>query len=145
MGIFRVFLMVLAVSIAAIFFCFRLMPSDVVNEHYETFAAAEKAGLFTRGWLPQIIPVSSEKIVITNDLDLNTSSGEFHFSPPELDSFLQKMTPISNASQLFTKERQRRLVKDGYKPYEFIQHDIRWEFLVDDKQSHALYEMRGRR
>lgn len=62
---------------------------------YETLRAAKQDQLFERGWLPDILPLSTERIVTRNNLDLNTSSGEFYFKPEHWGDFQKYLTPDS--------------------------------------------------
>ena len=69
--------------------------SEKVQSHYPTRADAETAQLFDRGWLPVIIPPSSRNIKVENDLDLNTSAGEFHFKTNDSFSFLSHLHKLT--------------------------------------------------
>ena len=46
--------------------------SDAVSDEYSTYAQAKEERLFDRGWLPDILPKSTVKIEVNNDLDVNT-------------------------------------------------------------------------
>lgn len=72
--------------------------SNEVQSKYETLSAAEQDRLFERGWLPEILPPSAEKIVTRNDLDLNTSSGEFYFKSEHWADFQKHLAPDSKSS-----------------------------------------------
>jgi hypothetical protein len=65
--------------------------SDDVKLEYSNYAEAEDDNLFNRGWLPSIIPKSSEQIVMNNDLDLNTSEGSFVYGSHDLEEFLGRL------------------------------------------------------
>ena len=63
-------------------FCIAILSSltvgcDVVTSNYETMQDARNDRLFERGWLPDILPDSTTSIRTSNDLDINTSVGEF--------------------------------------------------------------------
>lgn len=66
---------------------------DLVTNHYATLAAAEKDRLFERGWLPKLLPRSSHSIRTTNNVDLNTSSGEFYMAPMDVSGFIRRLNP----------------------------------------------------
>jgi hypothetical protein len=58
--------------------------SDVVSSHYATLAQARANQLFDKGWLPDVLPPSTYDIRTSNDVERNTSVGEFRFAPTEL-------------------------------------------------------------
>ena len=64
---------------------------ESVRLNYATRAEAEAESHFARGWLPKIIPPSSRNISMLNDLDLNTSTGEFSFDPSENSVFVSQL------------------------------------------------------
>lgn len=68
---------------------------DTVEHHYPTIADAHSDRLFDKGWLPPIIPASSYNITTHNNLDLNTSVGDFSFQKEDLPLFLSHLTPAS--------------------------------------------------
>jgi len=69
--------------------------SDVVTDNYKTYNDALKDDLFGSGWLPEFIPSSSFSITTSHNLDLNTSEGEFSFSPSASESFTTRLLPYS--------------------------------------------------
>lgn len=62
--------------------------SDKTKSEYSDYAEAEDSELFDRGWLPLIIPKSSEQIRVNNDLDSNTSTGSFVYGNYDLKEFI---------------------------------------------------------
>ncbi len=97
-----------------------------VKSTYATRTDAVADLLFERGWLPDIIPPSSREIVTKNDLDLNTSSGEFFFDSVEASAFMGKMM------------RTPSLDRGDYQGFMFET----WKFLVDPKRGHCRYWFR---
>ena len=95
----------------------------MVTSRYETRTEAEADSLFGRGWLPDIIPQSSINIVTKNDLDLNTSRGEFSFADEDLLQFLSHLT------------RRKKLDSGRYIAYSFKG----WVFLIDHKNLYCRY------
>ena len=79
----------LVFGIVAVSFLIWAMEAPEVEEGYATRAAAEANQLFTRGWLPDIIPDSARGLKMLNNLDINTSIGSFAFDPHEADKFLR--------------------------------------------------------
>lgn len=57
--------------------------SDTVTRHYNTLEDARADQLFVRGWLPDLLPPSARDINTSNNLDLNTSTGGFSFTPSD--------------------------------------------------------------
>jgi hypothetical protein len=117
--------------------------NDVVTTKYQTYDEAASDQLFGRGWLPEFIPSSSFNITTSNNLDLNTSKGEFSFSPTEMESFVSKLAPYSGRVsrhaefQETVKERQ----VDGYTPYEFTRDNDVWVFFLNREKGHAYYSL----
>lgn len=89
--------------------------SDVVRSEYATYAQAKKERLFDRGWLPDILPVSTKKIEVNNNLDSNTSDGRFIINDPELSEFIATLEPNESNSE-----------------FQFIKGDNVWVFKVGD-------------
>jgi hypothetical protein len=63
-----------------------------VDLTYATLADARREGLFGRGWLPDVLPPSARAIRTVNNLDLDTSSGEFSFEPQDMPAFSTRLT-----------------------------------------------------
>jgi hypothetical protein len=78
---------ILAVASALLVGC-----DDSTSLSYPTRADAEADHPFARGWLPQIVPVTSKGITMTNDLDLNRSKGAFQFDASDHDEFVAHLT-----------------------------------------------------
>jgi hypothetical protein len=68
-----------------------LLPGDVVTTKYPSIQAARDDKLFGRGWLPDVLPTSARDIWVSNNLDLNTSEGEFSFDTNEADALKAKL------------------------------------------------------
>jgi hypothetical protein len=118
--------------------------SEKVSHTYETRAAAEADDLFKKGWLPDIIPSSSRQIKTSNDLDTNSSEGEFYFEPAEAQTFLQKLSVYSKDSQVLKPwhdlvERHR---KPDHAVYTYNIGGSIWIFFIHSGQGHACYVMK---
>lgn len=72
--------------------------SDVVSSHYATYEEAREDKLFLRGWLPDILPSTTTNISTSNNLDLNTSIGQFILLPEDALDFTSKLTKMSRNS-----------------------------------------------
>lgn len=89
--------------------------SDVVSDEYSTYAQAKKERFFDRGWLPDILPKSIVKIEVNNDLDANTSEGNFVISEPALSEFIGKLKLTESTNQ-----------------FQFVDGENVWVFKVGD-------------
>lgn len=76
----------LALSGAVLAIC--IGCNEVMRESYKDYAAAERAGAVTRGWIPDFVPRSAVDIAEVHDLDLNTQ--RLRFRVPDVD--LRRMT-----------------------------------------------------
>ena len=102
--------------------------SDVVSKNYANYDHAEADKLFERGWLPRIIPKSSKNIKTKNNLDLNTSVGEFTFNLVESNNFI---------AQLKSTDR----IENGYTMYKYANGYTSWVFKINLKNGHVKYEI----
>ncbi|HAS6309712.1 TPA: hypothetical protein ACGUPD_000397 [Vibrio vulnificus] len=73
--------------------------SDIVQSHYDNYQQAQADRLFERGWLPDVLPVSTTQIEVANDLDNNTSQGSFVIAEKEMAQFLSQLQPLETANQ----------------------------------------------
>ncbi|HAS6073121.1 TPA: hypothetical protein I7117_03140 [Vibrio vulnificus] len=73
--------------------------SDIVQSHYDNYQQAQADQLFERGWLPDVLPVSTTQIEVANDLDSNTSQGSFVIAEKEMAQFLSHLQPLETANQ----------------------------------------------
>ena len=73
-----------------------LAGCDTVTDRYRTLADARDDRVFERGWLPDILPQSARDIRISDDLDVNTSEGEFSLNPSDIEPFLRRLAPFQD-------------------------------------------------
>ena len=69
------------------------LQADTVESGYATLAEPRQDELFERGWLPDILPPSTRDIRTNNNLDHNTSTGEFSFDPKDAPAFTARLKP----------------------------------------------------
>ncbi|EJP4177826.1 hypothetical protein NUE03_004607 [Vibrio vulnificus] len=102
--------------------------SDIVQSHYDNYQQAQADQLFERGWLPDVLPVSTTQIEVTNDLDNNTSQGSFLIAEKEIGQFLSQLQPLETANQ-----------------YRFESDNSVWIFTLNEagKVSYQLSEYRS--
>jgi hypothetical protein len=60
---------------------------DLKYSHHANLAAARKAGVIDRGWVPELLPAGSTDILETHNLDTNTGTGTFRFPSADLVAF----------------------------------------------------------
>ena len=102
---------------------------ESVSSNYSTRADAEADRLFTRGWLPEIIPPSSHNISMRNDLDLNVSNGEFSFDPSDYGAFVTQLERVSS--------------QDQGESLAYVYED--WTFWINDDKNHCRFHIRPTR
>jgi len=59
----------------------------IQSSRHSTYAGAEAAGLFTRGWLPVFVPRSSTMICEVHSLDTNEVCATLSVNPADLKEF----------------------------------------------------------
>ena len=116
---------------------------DTVTSRYDTLEEARADRLFERGWLPDILPASTNKIRTENELDFNLSEGEFSFSPADAELFFRQLSPEAPpSSRLDDWERTVSSYKrDGYSAWSYRNGDSTWAFFCRDAQGHCDYIM----
>src|SRR5689334_20330201 len=100
--------------------------------------------LFGRGWLPEILPPSSHDILVSNDLDVSTSEGEFFFAPTEFALLEAKLHPFSKPAHPFTSAFDSEIERHtaaGYPAYEYSDDESIWVFLCKPKHGECTYTM----
>jgi hypothetical protein len=105
--------------------------TDIVTSRYQTLAEARADELFGRGWLPDVLPPSAVDIVTVNNLDINTSHGEFAFAPAEAPQLFRRLKPgaparIPDHAASDVRDAQRR--KD-VSVWWLHQNDTTWVFM----------------
>ena len=117
---------------------------DPVHDYYETLDEARADALFERGWLPDILPPSAREILVKNNPDLNTSEGQFLFDPSEFESFLDRLSPLSEPTETRlggVRAIVESHIGDGYPAYWHRESDREWVFLCIRERGVCLYYM----
>jgi len=81
---------------SCIIFVFLAGCSDVVTDNYQTYDDAKNDRLFIRGWLPDILPVSTFNIHVETELDINRSKGSFTIPVNDISSFTSHLQKLSD-------------------------------------------------
>lgn len=117
--------------------------SDVVTRHYKTYNDAASDQLFDRGWLPEFIPSSSFNITTSNNLDINTSEGEFSFRPVDTQAFVSKLHPYSGRKSPYVEYDKvvKKRIGQGCIPYEYTKDSSIWMFFLNADKGHAYYDL----
>ena len=138
----------LLLCIAAAFGVFLyLQPSDVVMSNYRSLEAARADRLFDRGWLPDILPPSAHSIRTSNNLDLNTSEGQFSFSASEYPSFAAQLQPYRPVVAPFVAfdEGVTKMKHKGFQPLIYEVDGTVWVFFCKPGNGYCEYDMWLRR
>lgn len=104
-----------------------------VKSHYVTIEDARRDGLFERGWLPDVLPPSARDIDVSNNLDINTSAGDFKFNPAEYQLLVSKLRPKTAVTEMTDR--------GSYREYEYSEEGYRWVFSCSETKGHCQYEM----
>ena len=121
-----------------------VIPGDVVTSRYATLNDARGEELFGRGWLPDILPASSHSIRTENNLDLNTSVGEFSFSPPDYAAFASRLRPYDSSLETVSsdlKKEVQKMQRQGFQPGIFIEDNSTWLFFCQTERGYCEYTM----
>jgi len=116
-------IVLIPIAVMSVFYISRF---GVVSSYYATLDDAREDRLFERGWLPPILPDSATEIRTNNDLDSNTSVGEFNLAPGDVASF--------------TKLLDQPDVASGYAAYT-NPYGVTWLFLCDAESGRCKYEL----
>ena len=98
---------------------------DVVTSNYATYQDAKRNDLFSRGWLPDILPQTTINIRTNNNLDLNTSSGSFEMPKSDIRTFKSQLTRMPDGNYAYS--------------YGEIAKDPTWVFAIDYGKSNVTY------
>ena len=83
-----VLFLVLAV---AVFVFFVVLGDSIVKTEFSSLQEAKNSGAFERGWLPPILPETTQNIVEINDLDINNGWGNIDYDINKRDLYIQKL------------------------------------------------------
>ena len=143
MKLLRIILIGVLAILGVIALAFYHFVTDVVTNEYAKLADAKRDQVFGRGWLPNILPYSATSIRTSNNLDTNTSEGEFYFDTRDTQIFLDQLRPYSRTDNPFADylKKLRRMEAKGYTAHEFSNDYSVWVFLCDSKNGHCVYDM----
>ncbi len=113
-----------------------------VDRTYATLADARSDGLFGKGWLPDVLPPSARAIRTANDVDSNTSSGEFSFAPQDMPSF---STRLKRGAAIMRFDGWADTVEgyadDGYAAWSYRGDGTVWTFFCNAAVGRCTYFM----
>jgi len=115
--------------------------SDTVTRNYPTLADARSDHLFGRGWLPDILPPSTTDIRTSNDLDSNTSVGEFSFKNGESSTFYSNLQPgLPTSSRIGSwSEIVDDYTNTGHTQWQYRDSDTTWVFFCEQEANRCVY------
>jgi hypothetical protein len=105
-------------NLACLIFLLLAGCGDIVSDHYANYEEAKKDRLFERGWLPDILPMSTTNIKTVNDLDLNKSRGSFDIPKNELSGFISRLEQKSENEFVYREWQFEVNVNNGHVKYE---------------------------
>lgn len=112
---------------------------DVVTSNYATLQDARDDSLFGRGWLPDILPESTVSIRTSNDLDINTSEGEFTVAVRDVDVFIKQLSGIEEP-YIGHADYIKRMQRKGYEGFSYTD-GLTWLFLCNRETGHCKYRL----
>ena len=120
-----------------------ILGCDTVSHRYPTLDDARKDRLFERGWLPDILPPSAKNLHTENNLDINTSEGEFYFALGDYQLFQGRLQPYASLKSSYSDLEGfvRRKTKEGYVAGQYTSSGSVWVFLGSDAKTHCVYRM----
>src|SRR5439155_13760401 len=101
-----------------------LSSCEKVTKRYATLDDARRDRLFEHGWLPDILPPSTRDIRVSNNLDVNTSEGEFSFDPLDYAAFAARL----------------QIAGDG--TFQYSSGKYTWKFSCDSRRGFCRYSSR---
>ena len=115
--------------------------SDTVTNQYATLADARDDDLFNRGWLPDVLPPSARNIRTSNNLDINTSIGEFSFSSTETQQLYKLLKPGAPAQSKFAdwQDTVTSYDKQGFSAWSYQKDEYTWAFFCNSKNDRCDY------
>ncbi len=140
-------LTVLLITVIGLIGLLHLLPGDIVTSRYATIAEARADNLFDRGWLPDILPPSASSIRTSNDLDLNTSEGEFSFVPSEYSLLAANVHPYRTIYTPFANFEKdvTRMQNKGFQLSTYAEEKNTWVFFCKPDKGYCEYTMWHRR
>jgi hypothetical protein len=116
--------------------------SDVTDERYSTLAEARSAGVFERGWLPDVLPSTAHDLELRNDLDLGVSAGKFSLRADELDVFASRLKlaeAMKSDEHLAAYLHARKLQRSIAGVY--VDGPSTWLFVCDRAKAECAYSI----
>ena len=110
---------------------------DSVTSRYATLQEAREDNLFDRGWLPDILPDSAVAIRVSNDLDINTSEGEFTVPIDDFDVFTKQLSSVQKPYGRHASYIER-MQRKGYESFTYTE-ELTWFFFCDRESGHCRY------
>lgn len=117
--------------------------SDTVTSQYATLADARANRIFERGWLPDVLPGSSYNIITSNNLDLDTSTGEFSFDPSDGQELRSRLKPGAPLRSRFAgwPGITSNYKRDGFSAFSYQQEQCTWSFFCRLERGECIYFM----
>ena len=131
----RIFLAIVVVLLAS---C-----GDTVSSNYDSLAAARADDIFTRGWLPDILPASTRNIRTDNNLDVNISTGSFEFSAKDSNLLYRSLAAGAPEASKFAnwKSTKNDYAARGFTSWSYQSDGSTWVFFCRASEARCDYFM----
>ena len=116
-----------------------LFELDISRNHYDTH---DDLMADDRGWLPNILPGSANDIRVTNNLDLNTSRGEFEHSDTDAGAFFARLSLGAPEARGGWSETVREYRQSGYIAWTYREGAQVWTFFCHPVKDRCEYYMK---
>jgi len=124
----------------AYFALLRFGPSDVVESRYDSLQAA----LADHAWLPIRMPASAYGIRTANNLDMNTSEGEFSYRPQDDPSFASRLADFDATKHLSVAgyaDEAKTMQSNGYRVGVIEETPSTWVFYCMQSKGFCKFRM----
>lgn len=114
---------------------------DIVTDDYATLRDARSDRLFERGWLPDILPESTTRIRTVNNLDINTSTGEFSLSSVDSAALFGRLEPGAPKASRFADWQRTvaRYDRKGHSAWHYSVSGTNWAFFCEPSADRCEY------
>jgi len=106
---------------------------------------ARSRHLFDKGWLPGILPASSEKIRVVSDVEGPAGYGEFEFDAADYAAFIHQLDPKRSGVSPVARHNAEieALLGQDYTAYGYAERGVKWIFLCRQSDATCKFFMWG--
>ena len=122
--------------------------SDVMEEHFATWADADRAGAVERGWVPAFVPKSATNISETHNIDTNAQTLEFTARGSDVQGMVAGLRLVSAEDQSAAAELADDVGIGGNsetyvvcsRPLNFVSKPLNGALLVRRESGRVVYK-----